>query len=66
MRMRCVMLPPVVCHAVTDNSTLSHKLHNFLKYVTKHKMSASIFFTNFVQNIHHSKKNLAIYYHKCS
>jgi len=37
----------------------------FFKKVTEHKMCVVIFFTNFVVNSHHSKKNLARYDKKC-
>jgi hypothetical protein len=46
-------------------STLSHKRHDSRKNVTERKMCISIFSTTFVQNISHSKNNLARYCHKC-
>jgi predicted SprT family Zn-dependent metalloprotease len=41
--------------------TLSHKGHNFIKKIVKHKMCVLVFFTSFVQNIYHCKKNEVIY-----
>ena len=46
-------------------STLSHKLQDFRKNVTEHKMCVLIFSTPFVWNISHSKKNWARYDQKC-
>jgi hypothetical protein len=51
---------------LNQDFTVSHKLHDFRKRVTEHKMRLSIFSTTFVWNIPHFKKNSAIYYHKCT
>jgi hypothetical protein len=44
--------------------TLSHKQHDFRKYVFEHKC-VLIFFTTFVRNISHSTKKWAIHDHTC-
>jgi len=60
MRMRHIVICGlsgcfVACLAVPYSSTLSHKRHDFRKYVIKHKMCVSIFLTMSVWNISHSK-----------
>jgi hypothetical protein len=44
---------------------LSHKWHDFRKKVTEHKMCVLISSTTFIQNISHSKNNLARYCYIC-
>ena len=46
-------------------STLFHKRCDFRKNVIEYKMCVFIFSTTFVQNISHSKKNLAKHRQKC-
>jgi hypothetical protein len=48
----------------TPHFSTSHKLHDFGKKVTEHKMCVLIFCTTFISNISHSKKKTARYCHK--
>jgi len=63
-RVRRVILSPVACLAVPHFSKLSHKRHDFREKNVTYKMCALIFYTNFVRNISHSKKNWTRCYHK--
>ena len=60
---------PSYCHlrplAAQHFSTLSHKRHDFRRNVIEHKMCILIFYTTFIWNISHSKKNSVRYCHKC-
>jgi hypothetical protein len=55
----CAMLSSVACPTLYHFSTLYRKQHDFLGGEKKfeHKMCVSIFPTNYVWNIFHSKKN---------
>ena len=53
------------CLAVQYFSTLPHKLHDFWKKFNEHEMCVSIYFTFFVWNNSHSKKNWVRYDNKC-
>jgi hypothetical protein len=64
-RMRRNLMSFVAPLAPPYFSTLSHKQHDFWKNVIEHKTCVLIFSTTFIQNIYHSKKNSAIYGHKC-
>ena len=44
---------------------LCHNRHDFRKKVTQHKTRVLIFYTHFIWNMSHSKKNSARYCHKC-
>ena len=62
MQCTCNILSSVTCPPTLPNfSTLSDKRQDFQKNVILHKMSVSIFSTNFVWNIFHSKKHRARY-----
>jgi len=65
MRVRRIILSSVASLAAPYFPTLSHKRHHFRKKVIEHKMYVLIFSTTFVWNVSHSKKNWAIYDHKC-
>jgi hypothetical protein len=54
----------VACPALPHFFTLCHKRHDFRKKVIEYKMFVLILSTIFVQNVSHSKKNPARYYHK--
>jgi len=60
------MLHIVICPAIPNLSTLSHKRHDFRKKVTEHKMCVLIFSTTVTWNISHSKKNWTRYDQKCT
>jgi len=65
MRMRhTVICCPVPLYNIFP--TLSHKPNEFRSKVTEHKLCDLIFSTSFVCNVSHSKKYLAIQYHKCT
>jgi len=53
------------CHLwpapIYNISTLSHKRHDFRKTIIEHQMCVSSFYTTFVWNSFHSKKNWARY-----
>ena len=49
----------------TAFSTLSHKRHDFRKYIIDHKIGILIFSTTFDWNIYF-KKNSSSWYHKCT
>jgi hypothetical protein len=61
--LHCVILSFVADLPGPYFSTLSHKRHNFEKTILN-IMCVLIFFTTFVWNISHSKKNFVRYYHK--
>jgi hypothetical protein len=46
--LHCIILSPVTCLALAHFSTLSHKLHDFLKKVIDHKICVLISSANFV------------------
>jgi len=52
MRMRYIILPSVVCLALPYFSTLSHKLHDFLKNIIDYKMCVLVFCTNLSKTFH--------------
>jgi hypothetical protein len=58
------VLSTVACPA-QHFPALPHKRHDFRKTVIEHNMCVSIFYTIFVCNIFHSKKNWARYDTKC-
>jgi hypothetical protein len=64
-RMRHILTSFVAPLAPQYFSALSHKQRDFREKVMGNKTCVLIFFTNFVQNISHSKKNLTRYCHKC-
>ena len=53
-----VIFSSVACLALPYFYTLSHKRHDFRKNFNTKRV--------FLRNISHSKKNTAIYYHKCT
>ena len=57
MRMRSVVLSSVVCLAVPRFSPLSHKLYDFQGKKKENEMCVLIFWTIFVWNISHSRRN---------
>ena len=64
--MRHIVTSSVAPLAPSYFATLSHKWHYFRKKkFIEPEMCVLIFSTTFIQNISHSKKNLARYRHKC-
>ena len=57
MRMRRVILSPVVCPALQYFFTLPHKRHEFRKKIIEHQMGVFVSSTIYVRNSSHSKKN---------
>jgi len=66
MCMRRIIVPSVACLAVLYFSTFSHKRHDFRNRVIGRKICVFIFYTIFVSNMYHSKKNRTRYCRKCT
>ena len=59
MKCACALFSPVVCSDKQYVSILSHKQHDLRKKKIDHKICVLNFFTNFVENISHSKQEMS-------
>jgi len=61
-----IILSSVACLVMLYSHTLTQKCSDLKKNVTEHKICVLTFSTNPVENMSHSKKNSARYYHECT